>query len=85
VDQEKIFTFSSLLGATVDTDRFPDPPKELSGQIAIYTSRPFLWPAVRNANPAFVFDPVSINILKAKNITFEAVFSGNGEHWIGRP
>ena len=43
------------------------------------------WPAVREANPAFVFDPVAINTLKAKNITFEATFSGFGNHWVGRP
>jgi hypothetical protein len=53
------------------------------GQIAIFTGGRFLWPAVRNANPAFVFDPVSINTLKAKNITFEPVFSGSGNNWIG--
>lgn len=56
----------------------------LSGQIAIYTSGNFIWPAVRETNLAFVFDPVAINTLKAKGITFEAAFSGFGNHWIGR-
>jgi hypothetical protein len=66
-----------VLAAGVDSD-FPDPPDthSLSGQIAIYTSGRFLWPQVRTANPSFVFDPVSINTLKAKNITFEAVAFG---------
>jgi hypothetical protein len=40
---------------------------------------------VRNANPAFVFDPVSINTLKAKGITFEATFSGFGNYWVREP
>jgi hypothetical protein len=40
---------------------------------------------VHEANPAFVFDPVAINTLKAKNITLEAVFSGFGNYWVGRP
>ena len=53
--------------------------------IAIYTSGRFVWPAVREANPAFVFDPVAINTLKAKGITFEATFSGFGNQWVGRP
>ena len=60
-----------VLAARVDSD-FPEPPEELSGRIAIFTSGRLLWPVVRNANPAFVFDPVSINTLKAKGITFEA-------------
>ena len=38
-----------------------------------------------DANPAFVFDPVSINTLKAKGISFEAVFAGAGESWISQP
>ena len=37
--------------------------------------------AVRNADPTFVFDPVSINTLKANGITFEPVFSGAGNRW----
>jgi hypothetical protein len=32
---------------------------------------------------AFVFDPVAINTLKAKGLTFEATFSGFGNHWVG--
>jgi hypothetical protein len=41
--------------------------------------------AVREANPGFVFDPVAINTLKAKGITFEAAFSGFGNYWVGWP
>jgi hypothetical protein len=64
---------------------FPEPPDSLSGRIAIYTSGRFLWPAVRNANPGFVFDPVAINTLKTKGITFEATFSGFGNYWVREP
>jgi hypothetical protein len=64
-----------VLAATVDSD-FLDSPDSLSGQIAIYTSGRFIWPAVREANPAFVFDPVAINTLKAKGITFESDLLG---------
>ena len=73
-----------VLAAPVDSD-FPDPPDDLSGRIAIYTAGRFFWPAVRNANPAFVFDQVSVDLLKSKGITFEPVFSGVGNTWIGRP
>jgi len=41
--------------------------------------------AVREANPNFVLDQVAINTLKAKSITFEAMFSGYGNYWVGRP
>jgi hypothetical protein len=74
-------TRPGVLAAVVDSD-FPDEPDSLSGRFAIYTSGRFLWPQVRTANPSFVFDPVSINILKAKGITFEAVATGFGNHWI---
>jgi hypothetical protein len=37
------------------------------------------------ANPAFVFDLVSVDVFKSKGITFEAAFSGLGSHWVGRP
>jgi len=37
------------------------------------------------ANPAFVFDQVSIDLLKSKGITFEATFSGFGNYWVGWP
>ena len=40
-------------------------------------------PAVRPGNPGFVFDPGSINALKAKGISFESVYAGGGR-WIGR-
>jgi hypothetical protein len=72
-----------ILAATVDSD-FPDPADghSFNGLIAIYTSGRFIWPAVREANPAFVFDPIAINTLKAKGITFEATFSGVPEPWI---
>jgi hypothetical protein len=73
-----------VLSAVVDSD-FPDPPESLSGRFAIYTSGRFTWPQVRTANPSFVFDPVSINTLKAKGITFEAVASGFGNQWIREP
>jgi hypothetical protein len=73
-----------VLSAVVDSD-FPDPPDSLSGRFVMYTGGRFLWPQVRTANPAFVFDPVSINTLKAKGITFEATFSGFGNRWVGRP
>jgi hypothetical protein len=49
-------------------------------QIAIYTAGRFLWSAAREANPAFVFDQVSIDTLKAKGVTFEATFSGSGNY-----
>jgi len=75
---------AGVLAAVVNMD-FPDPPESLSSRIAIYTSGRFLWPTVRTANPAFVFDQVSIDTLKAMGITFEVVFSGFGNHWIGRP
>jgi hypothetical protein len=39
----------SVLSATVDS-ALPDPRDSLSGQIAIYTSGNFIWPAVREAN-----------------------------------
>ena len=65
----------------MNTDAFPDPPEELSGEIAIYTAGRFLWPAVRAANPAFVFDPVAISTLKAKGLTFEAAYFNN--RWVG--
>jgi len=81
-DFQSVLAFETA--ATVDSD-FPDPPDSLSGRIAIYTSGRFIWPAVREANPSFVFDPVSITTLKAKNITFEATFSGFCNHWVGRP
>ena len=32
---------------------------------------------MRNANPAFVFDQVSIDVLKSKGITFEAAYVNN--------
>ena len=62
-----------VLAATVDSD-FPDPADghSFNGLIAIYTSGRFIFPAVREANPSFVFDPTAINTLKAKGITFEA-------------
>jgi len=73
-----------VLAAPVNTD-FPDPPNDLSGRIAVYTGGRFLWPAVRRANPAFVFDQVSVDVLKSKGITFEAVASGSPTGWISRP
>jgi hypothetical protein len=71
-----------VLAARVDSD-FPDPPDEFSGRIAIYTNGRFLWSAGRKANPGFVFDPVSINTLKTKGITFEAAYVNN--RWVGAP
>jgi hypothetical protein len=56
-----------------------------NGQIAVYTNGRFLWPAIRKANPGFTFDEVSISTPRAKGITFEPVFAGAGESWIGRP
>jgi len=73
-----------VLSAVVDSD-FSDPPESLSGRFAIHTGGRFLWPTVRNANPSFVFDPVSIKALKAKGITFEAAATGFGNQWVGRP
>jgi hypothetical protein len=75
-----------VLAAGVDSD-FPDPADghTFNGRIAIYTSGRLLWPQVRTANPGFVFDPVSISTLKAKNITFEAVATGFGNQWILEP
>jgi hypothetical protein len=49
-----------------------------SKKFAVFSGR-FIWPAVREANPGFAFDPVEINTLKAKGITFEATFSGFGK------
>ena len=69
-----------VLAAVVNSD-FPGPPNDLSGRIAIYTGGRFLWSAVRAANPAFVFDPASINTLKAKGLTFEAAYVNN--RWVG--
>jgi len=40
---------------------------------------------VRNANPGFAFDQVSIDVLKSKGISFEAQFSGLGNYWVGKP
>jgi len=42
-------------------------------------------PGKKNFLPTIVFDPVAINTLKAKGITFEAAFSGFGNDWVGRP
>jgi hypothetical protein len=66
-----------VLAATVDSD-FPDPADG-------HTFNGLIWPAVREANAAFVFDPVAINTLKAKGITSEAVATGFGNQWIREP
>ncbi|MBV8275733.1 MAG: hypothetical protein JO170_10820 [Verrucomicrobia bacterium] len=70
-----------VLAATVDSD-FRDPPDSLSGKIVIYTAGRFLWSAVRAANPGFVLDPVAINTLKVRGLTFEAAYVNN--RWVGR-
>jgi hypothetical protein len=76
---------AGLLAATVNTDELPEPPWELSGRIAIYTAGRFLWRAVREANPAFIFDQVSVDLLKSRGISFEPTFSGVMNYWVGRP
>ena len=71
-----------VLPVTLDTDELAE---ELSGRIAIFTHGRFLRSCVRAANPGFVFDEVAISTLSSKGITLESVFSGVGNHWIGRP
>jgi hypothetical protein len=72
-----------VLATQLDTDDVPvgAPYTEANGQIAIYTAGRFLWLPVRNANLGFVFDPVAINTLKAKALTFEAAYFNN--RWVG--
>jgi len=74
-----------VLATRLDTDEFPveAPYTESSGRIAIYTGGEFLWPAVRNTKPGFVFDQVSIDVLKKQGITLEAAYVDN--RWARRP
>jgi hypothetical protein len=67
-----------LLATSINSDAQPE-----DGAAVVYTHGRFIWSAVRAANPGFVFDPVAINTLKAKGITFEPAWSNT--HWIGRP
>lgn len=71
---------AGVLAMTVDTDGMPP-----DRAYAIFTKGRFLWRTVTRANPALVFDELSIAGLKARQIDFEAIFSGAPEKWISLP
>jgi hypothetical protein len=43
----------------------------------------FLWASIKAANPSFVFDEISINTLEARGLSFEPMFTGRPNYWIG--
>jgi hypothetical protein len=53
--------------------------------VTIYTGGRFLWPAIGRANPDAVPDQIAITSLRARGLSFEAVFTGVPEHWISLP
>jgi hypothetical protein len=55
---------------------YPVDRREYQDQKSLLLSLEQRWPAVRNANPAFFFDPVSISTLKAKGIHYRGGFLG---------
>jgi hypothetical protein len=69
-----------VLPVTIDSDELSE---ELSGRIAIFTQGRFLWAPIKAANQSFVFDEIAINTLKARGLSFEPMFTGRPDYWIG--
>ena len=42
-----------------------------------------LWAPIKAANQSFVFDEISVNTLKARGLSFEPMFTGRPDYWIG--
>ena len=40
-------------------------------------------PPIKAANQSFVFDEISVNTLKARGLSFEPMFTGRPDYWIG--
>jgi hypothetical protein len=53
--------------------------------VTIYTGGRFLWNAIVRANPDAVLDQIAVTSLRARGLSFEAVFTGVPEHWISLP
>jgi hypothetical protein len=49
----------------------------------IFTQGRFLWAPIKAANQSFVFDEIAINTLKARGLSFEPMFTGRPDYWIG--